>query len=472
MESLRGGSFHDLLGAVEDEYLDFKTAPYAITTEKGKRDLAEDVAKFATAAGGILVLGVATVRSDALNADVAQKLHLFPEEHIDLKQYHDVIADWIIPGPQGVEVKWYRSSQTAEGLAAVVIRSQPQDLQPFVVKRALVDDTGKTAGAYVGIFERVRAHAMPMSAEEIQRLLRDGRRFASLFEQLELLSARVEQLSHAVRKLSENAPAPTPPPVVPQQWTPGPGVVEAGNRRGEAVRDAGLNERPTYSLIALPGEAADVPDLFAGSRHPLVQLLQQPPELRHAGFDIRVGVEPRIVAGKLRRALNPGVALLELWRDGILIFVADARGLLTHGTGTVADPLVLNVLALAETIYLFAGLAASVATHLAPPPETVQYVLGLQRMRLAGKTAVLVAGPRRHRPYAFPHEVHRAREDSVEIRTKAFPAATDPAVVAYALRRDLYAWFELDEEDIPYAKELQGQRATAPEQIIEDGETP
>src|SRR5258708_6896617 len=100
-ETLRNGNFVDLIGAVEHESLDFKTAPYALVTEKGKRDLAEDVAKFANTGGGMLVLGVETVRSDALNTDVARKLHLFPENHIDLKQYHDVIADWIIPRPQG-----------------------------------------------------------------------------------------------------------------------------------------------------------------------------------------------------------------------------------------------------------------------------------------------------------------------------------------------------------------------------------
>jgi len=473
---LDGSDFEQFIGAVEDEHLDFKGAPYPLKSDKGKRDLAQDVAEFANGGGGILVLGVETETPEAQHVDVAKALHLFAKSQVDEDQYYKVIASWLLPVPERIEVSWYPPlGGGVEGLAAVIVPDQPETLKPFIVKRAFAEETGKTAGAYVGYFERIRAGTAWRSPENLQQLMHDGRRFGSLDPRLDALTERVEKLGAVVDRLTaalERLAGHALPPVnavVPRPQ--GPGVIDAGNRRGEAVRDMGLNEAPTYSLIAVPGERIEVPDLFAGIGSPLVRLLDQPYELRHAGFDVTVGTETRPVRGMLRRALSPGNKLLELWRDGVLIFAAEALDLLCWGTRSQEEPLVLNVLALAETTYLFAKLATKIAQHLQPSAETFQYVLGLQRLDITGKRAILHAGPRRARQYQPPHNMRRAPDSNHEIRL-TLRAGLDPGIVAYALRRDLYAWFGFDEDAIPYVTELDQQKATDPRQIVEDGRGP
>ncbi len=215
-----------------------------------------------------------------------------------------------------------------------------------------------------------------------------------------------------------------------------------------------------------------VPALFAGRSHALIQLLDQPPELRHAGFDISVGVETKIVKGRLRCSLNPARRVLELWRDGVLLFASEASRHLCWGTGNAGEPLMLNPLALAETTYLFAEMTNRIREFMKEPQDTNDYVLGLQRMSVNGQRALLFPGPNRARLSAFPADFHRLETDDLEDIRMTVPAPTDPRIVAYGLRRELYARFEFDEDAIPYTTEVNGQPATDPQKIIEDGKEP
>jgi hypothetical protein len=237
------------------------------------------------------------------------------------------------------------------------------------------------------------------------------------------------------------------------------------------VRDAGLNEKPTLSLIAVPGEAVEIPELFSGPRSGLVQLLEHPPELREAGFDLTTGERP-IVVPHGRRAAIPGYKLLELTREGVLSFAADARELLCFGTSNREQPLRLNVLALAETTYLFADLVRKLSEHLRPSPETWHYTLALQRMELEGKRAILGAGPRRAILQRLSRGVHGAPGTDFTARLGPLRAATDPRVVAFRLRQEVYVWFQFDADAIPYVTEVGDERATNPEKIIQDGRGP
>ncbi len=479
---LEAGRFDDFKGIVEGTLLDFKREPYLLSGatpvvhEKAKRDLVEDIVRFANVEGGIIVLGVETEQVEAQRTEVGKAIHPFPESRIDAGQYRDVIFERTRPHPQGLTVRWFPGPGGGTGLGAVIVPSQPSQLRKtFFATRTFVDETtGKTLGAYVGYLERSGAEGVPMSAEELYQTFQAGRRFSELRERFESLAERVDELTELVRRLVEERAAPPSPlsPEPPRPRPAGPDVTDACSRRGEAVRDAGLNDRPTFSLIALPGEAVEVPELFAGSRSELVRLLENPPELRPSGFDLTVGERPVVVPPGIRRALIPGHRLLQLMRDGVLIFVADAQGLLCWGTSTNEQPLRLNVLALAETTYLFADLVHRLSAHLTPPPDTWRYVIGLQRMELDGKHAVLAPGSRRSAGQLFPLRQRALPNRDFEFGLTAIPATSDPRVVAYRVRRELYAAFGFDEDAIPYVVDVNGERGTDPEQIKEDGKGP
>jgi hypothetical protein len=155
-----------------------------------------------------------------------------------------------------------------------------------------------------------------------------------------------------------------------------------------------------------------------------------------------------------------------------LIFVAEARSLLAWGTSSDDDPLRLNVLALAETTYLFADLVHRLNTHLRPPPETWQYVIGLQRMELNGKRPSLAPGARRSTDQLFASRRRVLPTPDFEYRSPRIPIGVDPRVVAFRLRQELYVAFGFDREAIPYVIDVGGEPGTDPEKIKVDGQRP
>jgi hypothetical protein len=172
-----------------------------------------------------------------------------------------------------------------------------------------------------------------------------------------------------------------------------------------------------------------------------------------------VGERPLIVASKFRRAVSDGGKLLQLSREGVLTFVADAQNLLCWGTSTTQGPLRINVLALAETTYLFAEMANRITSYLAPSPETWRYVIAFQRMRLNNSLAILPRGALRsfwgERPFS-DEDLHF--DLWLDVRT-------DPRIVAYKLRLEMYVSTGLDGDEIPYVSEINGAIGTDPEQI-------
>lgn len=75
----------ELAGTAENSWLDFKTTPYAINTDKGKFELAKDVAALANAQGGLLVCGARTAARTTEAKDVVEELTAFPEAHARTK---------------------------------------------------------------------------------------------------------------------------------------------------------------------------------------------------------------------------------------------------------------------------------------------------------------------------------------------------------------------------------------------------
>jgi hypothetical protein len=52
------------------------------------------------------------------------------------------------------------------------------------------------------------------------------------------------------------------------------------------------------------------------------------------------------------------------------------------------------------------------------------------------------------------HELHEAPEDGKTWTSKFAADRYDPAVVAYELIREVYIWFGIDEDEIPYVKKV------------------
>jgi hypothetical protein len=103
---------------------------------------------------------------------------------------------------------------------------------------------------------------------------------------------------------------------------PGTAEQDLRNRLDSAIQAAQLPNESAFYLAATTIPTVEVEGLFSdGSR--ATTTLNYPPALRRAGFDLTYGETPRIVDGQLRRAMRPGRSVLEVFRDGTLIFVVE-----------------------------------------------------------------------------------------------------------------------------------------------------
>lgn len=242
------------------------------------------------------------------------------------------------------------------------------------------------------------------------------------------------------------------------------------DRRLEAaVELAELTERPVFALAAKPWPEARFKTLFAGNDATLVKLFNNPPTLRHAGFSLEHDGNSRIVMGELRRALIPGWKIIELWRDGTLIYAVDAFVQPLWGSPRPDGSLQLNPLALAEPVYLFADLTTFIYKESTQQPHHVEYRVHFEGIIQDQMRASLSAGPLQ--PSFFSNGNRHFAPSSTMDRTITWERGDiESGVVAYEMVREVYNWFGISDNGIPYTiKHANGATAIDPESLKKAG---
>lgn len=241
--------------------------------------------------------------------------------------------------------------------------------------------------------------------------------------------------------------------------------VEWTRRIDQAIQIAGFEAKPSFALSVAPTRGIDLPDLIESQHHQLVQLIERPPTLRQSGFDINAGGPAKLASrGRVRRTLHEGYKLLELWRDGCLVFVADGAGFLCrdiHDQQRV--PLRINTLVLAESTVLFCELARKLYMQSMRQPRTVQYLIEFRNLTVNGKNPILL--PRELSALPWPGDEPHQAEYGGERFTMEADIETDPAVTAFQLISEVYSWFNIEHDQIPYSAEKDGVRRIDTERI-------
>ncbi len=463
-EILRRGTFDDLVGALEDEHLECKAAPYQLQHEPQKYELAKDVSMVVNRSarsggeGGHLLLGVRTEPSLEYHADMVAEVRPFDRGLVNPKQYLDVLHDWLTPAPEGLDVAWFPSAaDAARGIVAITVPPQPRDRWPCIVGK-VIDEGGKRRGVAVSYVERHGEHAVEWTPAEFQRLLREGARADTVSNQLAALGEQMARLSEQVQRGQVPPAAPPGPSDAAQTY---------GVRLGMAVTAANLRGAAVYALTVAPIDTVTLPTLFRGPNEALPRLLADPPRFRGGGWDMAVRGELDVVEGRLRRGVAPGSKILECWYDGALVHAADATGYLCWGPKTRGDVRRINPMALAESTLLFAMLAEAVyANHATPRPTAVRFGLSLQRLDVGART-MLSSGGIKSAGFEWDMNVKQAPGRDFEFVVDVGDTWT-PGEVAYSLTRSVYLWFGFTEEQIPYVAEEEGVRRITREKLLAD----
>ncbi|WP_371523239.1 helix-turn-helix domain-containing protein [Kitasatospora sp. NBC_01300] len=315
--ALSSGRPQDLLGTAENDWLDFKTAPYDLKTPHGKAELAKDVAAFANRGGGLIVFGVKAVQRSGELYETAEQLTPFDPARISADTYNKVLASEVRP-LLSVKLKLFAHPDNQDGTTGsylvLDVEQLPEDQRHALVRRTIVD--GKVTDGWC-VPVRNGDQTAFMSADDIYTLINSGVR----------------------SRMYPVAPA-----------APATALVRAdpARARQELVEHQGWDDLPVLFWQSTP----DIPPSFLLGPDEISGKLEQQEVLRHMGFNFSfehsrpVPFTDGLLLTEPRRAL--AVSL-----DGTVTAAAIAtEDMLCWAMGqNYGDPKRLNVLTLTELTY-------------------------------------------------------------------------------------------------------------------------
>ncbi|MGY0004612.1 AlbA family DNA-binding domain-containing protein [Micromonospora sp. I033] len=169
---LRSGKFNVLVGQPESATLEVKSQGYTLDDEAGKIELAQDVARFANAEkGGVLVIGMRTkrIRGEEVISRITPVRNA-PKNAPS--RYRSTIDRRVYPPIDGLEVGAVEVESNGS-IILVKVPPQPEELKPFIVHGAMVG--GRSEGAFISIVRRRDEGSIPISGPAIHAWLSAGR---------------------------------------------------------------------------------------------------------------------------------------------------------------------------------------------------------------------------------------------------------------------------------------------------------
>jgi hypothetical protein len=172
------------------------------------------------------------------------------------------------------------------------------------------------------------------------------------------------------------------------------------------------------------------------------------------------GGDAHIIAGNFIRVAQGPRKVLDLYRDGTLIFagLANSRFL----AWTDERGLKLHPIAVIEVIYNFARLYEKVLEDFGKQPSSITFRIGMRNLHHGTEKSSLSPYPSTS---LFGNEPLQAPADNW-VKDITLPrVGYRPEVTGVQLVQELYFWFGYAEENVPYTKLVNGIREVDVERI-------
>ena len=175
-EALRAKEPERLLGLAECDWLDVKGGVYVLDQPYGAEELIKDVAAFANAeTGGVLVVGFSTRTEHGV--EILDQIRPVPRELVDLDRYRKLLRR-IIPLPRGVTVGWIDAARTRGSSSSTCPRSRLRGCRMWYPARDWVGKPGRLPIA-VPVREGDSTHWLPRPRPAAPDWPPDGQRPAA-----------------------------------------------------------------------------------------------------------------------------------------------------------------------------------------------------------------------------------------------------------------------------------------------------
>lgn len=231
---------------------------------------------------------------------------------------------------------------------------------------------------------------------------------------------------------------------------------------------------PFYVLAAAPCSPGKLKKFFESGPDSIMDLLQNPGQLRHAGWDLNTLDFPQIIKGEYLE-VKSGRKLIRLYEDGTMILRALADnnylGWPRFEEQFKKSPR-LNSIALIELTYNFIDFYRRLSGHFEINPEKIRIGCELRNVFLPGETILSLApGPVGTVGNEFDFFKKEAPGNNMEkqIDFELADIQNSPAYIVYELIEKLYLWFGHTTDKIPYTSENdQGKKFIDIKQITKE----
>jgi hypothetical protein len=438
-DMLSRGTFSELISAVEYAQFECKSGLYDTKAEKSKIELAKDISALANSSGGYLLIVPATKKNPLHQRDEVISVSEFASSAFPADTYRDILGALIYPPIADLRIEWHPgSADPAKGIASIYVPPKSANEKPFLVIKSELDS--QVRGHLFGYFERVGDDVLPTSAQIIRDTMKDGKRYGDLDRRMENIEGLITKLA-PTRAAKEN-------PLTNERLL---------KRAADARIAAQLSDVSSFFLVAAPTEAVKLSGLFS-SKSAEYKAISAPPTYRQHGFDLDTHTPIQHLRGELLRRITNGRKVLELWQDGALIFVGrsdeDFLGWATRRKEGEYD-IYINNYVLSEVVSLFFSLAVQVFSGMQDPPEEIRVCFGLTRVDM-----YVTIGDATWNYELSDHPIDRVMGS---FGGRKAPAAEDkmfwiefklkdaiPEVEALKLLKEIYHWFGITDERIPY----------------------
>ncbi len=450
-EIIKAQAFDQLMGEVENLWFDCKGQPYQVQQEVGKRELVKDVSSFANKQGGFILIGIKTKRSTIHFGDEVEEIRPFTQGLVDTSQYEDIIRGWIYPEVEGVGVEWMPTkTDLTKGVVIIKIPEQKESLKPFLVVKTL--DGNKQVEVVFGYMERKGDKSQHLTVIDLQRILRSGFNYENQLKEkldgIEILLRHITEQNHADSEKNPNI-----------------AIIESRIEKTLTYDD--MSNKRSIILSAYPNQPGELKTIFFTTDKSIRRHLEHPPILRYSGWSLETLDQARIIRGEMIRVTNGNRKVIDLYRDGALVFA----GLADHNFlawGKSLDyqnmRIKINTLAIVEVIYSFVNFYKLVLNDFKEQPEKISFRVDFRNMHLAGVKSYLV-------PYELNRQMFeddaKDAPDNNNYLNKLFSAKDyNVAFIAYEILKEVYLWFGFEEDKIPYSKEENGLKIIDPQSMV------
>jgi hypothetical protein len=218
------------------------------------------------------------------------------------------------------------------------------------------------------------------------------------------------------------------------------------------------NEMPVFIYSMVPLQTTSYKDFFEAG--PLKSLLENPGQLRSAGWDLTTNDHAKIIKGDYLELTSAERKRIQVYEDGsVFVRVSADNDYLSWGLGdsNFREMPRLNTLALVEFSLNFCKLCSALTKYMEPQPPEVELKVGIRNAFFDKSKLFLIPHPVSTHWFSSTDDRHVAPEPSttrrLSVATKQLQSRPD--VVAFLLVRQIFLWFGATPDMIPYSSSEQ-----------------